>query len=96
MLDLKSYVLVLSRKCLLSAKDIPAPAACTTIKWGVVRERRRIRYLKAQAITSLTQTYARLLQFLFWAQLGSVSAFLLSAVLGTCWEAGVAFTACYF
>ena len=96
MLDLKSYVLVLSRKCLLSAKDIPAPAACTTIKWGVVRERRRICYLKARAITSLTQTYARLLQFLFWAQLGSVSAFLLSAVLGTCWEAGVAFTACYF
>ena len=95
MLDLKSYVLVLSRKCLLSTKGIPAPAASTTTKWAVC-ERGRIRYLKAQAITSLTQTYARLLQLLFWAQLGSVSAFLLSAVFGACWKAGVAFTACVF
>ena len=94
MLDLKSYVLVLSRKCLLSTKGTPAPAACTTTKWAVC-ERGRIRYLKAQAITSLTQTYARyLLPFL--GATGSVSAFLLSAVLGACWKAGVAFTACGF
>ena len=81
---------------MLSAKGTAASVARTTNKEFVVHGRRRIHYLKARAITSLTQTYARLLQFLFRAQLGSVSTFLLSAVLGTCRKASVAFTACSF
>ena len=95
MLDLKSYVLVLSRKCLLSTKGIPASAACTTNQMG--RARATSHSLPESPGNNQPDTNIR--SFTSISFLGATGKCVRISSFCSSWhvlEGGVAFTACVF